>query len=51
MSLRPLLPVVVGLSLCIGSAHSVAPRATRIGHRLVIAVPMEQIDPGDRRPR
>jgi hypothetical protein len=51
MSLRPVLPVIVGLSLCIGSTHPVSPGATRIGHRLVIAVPMEQIDPGDRRPR
>jgi len=51
MRLRQLLPVIVGVSLCTGSANSVVPRATLIGHYLVLVVPLERIDPGDRRPR
>jgi len=51
MRLRQLLPVIVGVSLCIGSGNSVVPRATLIGHYLVLVVPLERVDPGDRRPR
>ena len=50
MRLRQVLPVIVVVSLCIGSS-SVVPRATLIGHYLVLVVPLERIDPGDRRPR
>jgi hypothetical protein len=50
MRLRQLLPVTVGLSLCIGTTNPVVPRATVIGHYLILVVPLERIDPGDRRP-
>jgi hypothetical protein len=51
MRLRQLLPVIVGLSLCIGTTKPVVPRATVIGHYVILVVPLERIDPGDRRPR
>ena len=51
MRLRQLLPVIVGLSLCLGTTtHPVVPRATLIGHYVILVVPPERIDPVDRRP-
>jgi len=50
MRLRHVLPVIVGLSLCIGTTNPVLPRATVIGRFVILVVPLERIDPGDRRP-
>ena len=50
MRLRHVLPVIVGLLLCVGTAKAVVPRATVIGHFVILVVPLERIDPGDRRP-
>jgi len=51
MRLRQVIPVIVGVSLCIGNTTPVVPRAALVGHYLILAVPTEVIDPGDRRPR
>jgi hypothetical protein len=66
MKLRQLLPViVVGLLLFAeegnptslransipSRANSIPPRATQIGDQLVLVIPQETSDPGDRRPR
>jgi hypothetical protein len=58
MNLRLLLPViVVGLLLVENGnpfpprANSSPPRAAQIGDQLVLVIPQETSDPGDRRPR
>ena len=59
MKMRQLLPViVVGLLLFAENANpshpranSLPPRAAQIGDQLVLVIPQETSDPGDRRPR
>jgi len=59
MQLRQLFPaIVVGLLLFAGKGNptpqrvsSIPPRAARIGDELVLVIPHETSDPGDRRPR
>ena len=48
---KRLFPLILGVSILVGSGTPFFPRATRIGHLLILAVPMERSDPGDRRPR
>jgi hypothetical protein len=51
MRLRQVLPVIVGVSLFVGSGHPVVLRAQQIGDQFVFVIKHERIDPGDRRPR
>jgi len=46
-----LLPVVGFLAFPALDEGKVPPRATRIGKQFVLMIPMQRIDPGDRRPR
>jgi len=50
MRLRHVLPVIVSLSLCVGTASPVVVRGKVIGRYVVLMVPLERSDPGDRRP-
>jgi len=58
MQLRQLFPaIVVGLLLLAGKVNptpqrvsSIPPRAAQIGDQLVLVIPQEMSDPGDRRP-
>jgi hypothetical protein len=50
MKLRLLLPVIGVLALP-AIEHKVPPRAVLIGSMLVLTIPYERVDPGDRRPR
>ena len=51
MKLRRLLPVTVAVALAaVGQPTAAPPRAVRVGLQLVLVIPHERIDPGDRRP-